>query len=235
MVSIMSKVSLKMYFVLIFSIFIIIPIIALVFGVLILLPANDLNWMEGWLFIFVFIGLLFLYYLFFLITDPQTILNRSKQTSESKNVLFSVVGFILFMLVMIVPGLERQSSAGSSALPFAIEIFGFIGITVGFFIVFLANRENTYASKGLRIHEGHQVIKTGPYAVIRHPMYAGFFIMFLGMPISLGSVISLLPAILMIIAVLFRIRWEEKQLLNDLEGYLEYTKQVRYKIIPKIY
>ena len=191
--------------------------------------------MEGWLFIFVFIGLLFLYYLFFLITDPQTILNRSKQTSESKNVLFSVVGFILFMLVMIVPGLERQSSAGSSALPFAIEIFGFIGITVGFFIVFLANRENTYASKGLRIHEGHQVIKTGPYAVIRHPMYAGFFIMFLGMPISLGSVISLLPAILMIIAVLFRIRWEEKQLLNDLEGYLEYTKQVRYKIIPKIY
>ncbi|MHA2317289.1 MAG: methyltransferase family protein [Candidatus Hodarchaeales archaeon] len=231
----MAKVSLKMYLVLIFSIFIIIPFIALVFGVLILLPANDPNWMEGWLFIFLFIGLLFLYYLYFLITDPQTILNRSKQTSESKNVVFSSVVLILFLLVMIVPGLERQFSAGSSALPFAIEIFGFIGITVGFFIVFLANRENTYASKGLRIHEGHQVIKTGPYAVIRHPMYAGFFIMFLGMPISLGSVISLLPAILMIIAVFFRIRWEEDQLLNELEGYLEYTKQVRYKLIPKIY
>jgi protein-S-isoprenylcysteine O-methyltransferase Ste14 len=66
-------------------------------------------------------------------------------------------------------------------------------------------------------------------------MYAGFFIMFLGMPISLGSVISLLPAISMIITVLFRIRWEEDQLLNELEGYLEYTKQVPYKLIPKIY
>jgi protein-S-isoprenylcysteine O-methyltransferase Ste14 len=231
----MAKVSLKLYFVLIFSIFIIIPFIALVFGVLILLPANDPNWMEGWLFIFLFIGLLFLYYLYFLITDPQTILNRSKQTSESKNVVFSSVVLILFLLVMIVPGLERQFSGGSSALPFTIEIFGFIGITVGFFIVFLANRENTYASKGLRIHEGHQVIKTGPYAVIRHPMYAGFFVMFLGMPVALGSISSILPAILMIIAVLFRIRWEEDQLLNELEGYLEYTKQVRYKLIPKIY
>jgi protein-S-isoprenylcysteine O-methyltransferase Ste14 len=231
----MTRVSLKTYLALIFSIFLIIPFIALIFGVLIFLPANDPNWMEGWLFIFVFIGLLFLYYLYFLLTDPQTIMNRGKQTSDSKNVLFSSVVFILFLLVMIVPGLERQFSGGNSALPFVIEIFGFIGITVGFFIIFLANRENTYASKGLRIHEGHQVIKTGPYAVIRHPMYAGFFLMFLGIPISLGSVISVLPAILMIIAVVFRIRWEEEQLLNELEGYLEYTKEVRFKLIPKIF
>jgi len=231
----MAQISLKMYIGLILLIFVIIPFIALIFGVLILIPANDLNWMEGLLFIFVFNILLFLYYLYFLITDPQTILNRSKQTSEVKNVLFSCVLLILFLLVMIIPGLERQLNDMSSALPFTIEIFGFIGIIVGFFIVFLANRENTYASKGLRIHEGHQVIKTGPYAHIRHPMYAGFFIMFLGIPISLGSVISILPAILMIIAVLIRIRWEEDLLLKELDGYLEYTKQVKYKIIPRIY
>lgn len=231
----MGKISLKMYLGLILLIFIIIPFLALIFGVLILIPANDLNWMEGLLFIFVFSTLLFLYYLYFLITDPQTILNRSKQTSETKNVLFSSVVFFLFLLVMIIPGLERQFNDGASVLPFSIEIFGFIGIIVGFFIVFLANRENTYASKGLRIHEGHQVINTGPYALIRHPMYAGFFIMFLGIPISLGSVISILPAILMIIAVLIRIRWEEDLLLKELDGYLEYTKQVKYKIIPRIY
>jgi protein-S-isoprenylcysteine O-methyltransferase Ste14 len=231
----MGKISLKMYLGLILLIFIIIPFLALIFGVLILIPANDLNWMEGLLFIFVFSALLFLYYLYFLITDPQTILNRSKQTSETKNILFSILVLILFLLVMIIPGLERQFNDGFSVLPFTIEIFGFIGIIVGFFIVFLANRENTYASKGLRIHEGHQVINTGPYALIRHPMYAGFFIMFLGIPISLGSVISILPAILMIIAVLIRIRWEEDLLLKELDGYLEYAKQVKYKIIPRIY
>jgi len=85
------------------------------------------------------------------------------------------------------------------------------------------------------MHKGYQVISIGPYAIIWHPMYASFFIMFLGMPKALGSVISLLPVILIIVTTLIRIRWEEDQLLKELGGYSKNTKQVRYKLIPKIY
>jgi protein-S-isoprenylcysteine O-methyltransferase Ste14 len=147
-------------------------------------------------------------------------------------------------LLFVLPGLNRQYFPELLPIPHfieifgsvtVVEIFGLIGVAIGSVIMVLANRENMYASKGVKIHEGHEVIMTGPYAVIRHPLYLGVFVVILSTPIALGSLISFIPAILVVIMFLVRIRWEETLLLKELTGYKEYTKKVKYKLFPKIY
>ena len=96
--------------------------------------------------------------------------------------------------------------------------------------------DNAFASKVLDIREdkGHKLIDTGSYAIVRHPMYTGFLLMFLGVPFLLGSWYTLIPAILFAILILTRIKFEEEMLIEGLPGYEEYKKRVKYKIIPKI-
>lgn len=102
-------------------------------------------------------------------------------------------------------------------------------------ILFFVMRENSFASKGLRIHEDQKVITTGPYALVRHPMYMGGIIMSIGIPLTLGSLISLIPVLFVLFIYAVRIRKEEQMLLRDLKGYDEYRQKVKYKIIPKIW
>ena len=97
--------------------------------------------------------------------------------------------------------------------------------------------ENAFASKVLDIREdsGQKVIDTGPYAVVRHPMYSGFSLMLLAVVLALGSWYALIPAILAIVFLVIRIKFEEAMLLEGLKGYKEYKERIKYKIIPKIY
>lgn len=107
----------------------------------------------------------------------------------------------------------------------------------GLIIMFLVMKENSYAAKVVRIDKeaGHKVITTGPYAVVRHPMYSGYLLWFSSMSIALGSLYGLIPTVLIIILILIRISFEEKVLHEGLEGYTEYTEKVKNRLIPKIW
>ena len=225
----------KDYITLIIQMVIGIPFAVLLVGALVFIPAFTLFWLEGWIFILVLFSFITGIFLYFLFRDPSTLQKRSKLSSDIKEVIFLTLFGIIFFLELMIPGLNRSILSFVPTLHPIIEIIGFIGLIISLIIIFLVMRENAYASKGVRIHEGHEVITTGPYSIIRHPMYAGFIIMVISIPLALGSVIALIPAILGPIPLIFRIRIEEELLLTELSGYAEYKENVRYKLIPYIY
>jgi len=137
--------------------------------------------------------------------------------------------FSMFLITALTVGFQWPK------IPFIIEVVGFMGIVLAFIIIFLVMRENSYASKRIEVQEGQKVISTGPYAYVRHPMYVGFIFMSLGFPIALGSLLAIPSGILAIILMAIRAYYEEKTLINELDGYEEYMQKVRYRLIPRIW
>ncbi len=221
--------ALKLSFQFLFSV----PFLVLILGALLFLPANSVSWVEGWVFIVLMIGYVGLTYLYFIIKDPSTLQNRSKLSTSGKDSFFLALFGIDFFLLLILPGFDYQYQW--SQLPDPAKLIGFLGVCFSFIIIFFVMRENSFASKGVKIHEEQEVITTGPYAIVRHPMYVGFTIMSFFIPIALGSFISLLPAIFCPFFLAMRIRSEEELLKSQLAGYREYMEKVPYRLIPKIW
>jgi protein-S-isoprenylcysteine O-methyltransferase Ste14 len=120
-------------------------------------------------------------------------------------------------------------------VPLVGIIIGNVLFVVGFLFVGRVYRENTYTSATIEIHAGQKVIDTGPYAVVRHPMYAGALLYILGTPLALGSYMGLLGVALMTLAIVWRLSDEERMLGRELPGYEEYRARVRYRLIPGVW
>ncbi|MFX1388125.1 MAG: methyltransferase family protein, partial [Promethearchaeota archaeon] len=118
-----------------------------------------------------------------------------------------------------------------------VEIIGIIGMSLGFIIIFLVMKENTFLSKTVEIQEdrGHKVITTGPYRVVRHPMYSGFILFIVFYCFALGSLYSLIPTSLGVVGIIIRTVMEDRLLHKDLKGYKEYTQKTKKKLIPLIW
>ena len=112
---------------------------------------------------------------------------------------------------------------------------GDILVAAGFLVIFFVYQENSFASATIELASDQEVISTGPYALVRHPMYLGGFIMFVGIPLALGSWWGLLVFTLMIPAIVWRLLDEERFLARNLEGYSEYLSRVRYRLIPFVW
>jgi protein-S-isoprenylcysteine O-methyltransferase Ste14 len=155
------------------------PIVAIIFGAIIFIPANDFYWLEGWLFLSIFFGYIFLYLLYSLIKDPELLLKRGKYTTDDPNTTFipdktfMVFAVVVFVFIFIFPGIDRALNI--SPLPWFIELLGFIGMIVSLVGVTYINKVNRYASKGLVIHKDHELITSGPYRFVRHPMYINHY------------------------------------------------------------
>jgi protein-S-isoprenylcysteine O-methyltransferase Ste14 len=108
-------------------------------------------------------------------------------------------------------------------------------VFLGYLFIFLVFRENSYASRIIEVEAGQRVISSGPYALVRHPMYLGFIVMFLFTPLALGSYWALPVFLLTPVFLVFRIRNEEEVLARDLPGYAEYRQKVRYRLIPLVW
>jgi len=124
-----------------------------------------------------------------------------------------------------------------SNLPLILKIIGFIGYIPSVIIIFLTIKENAYLSEVVRIQKdrSQQVVKTGPYKYVRHPMYSGIILMILFTPFALGSFIALIFSGLIIILFIIRTYLEDKTLQNELPGYKEYIKKVRYRLVPGLW
>jgi protein-S-isoprenylcysteine O-methyltransferase Ste14 len=149
-----------------------------------------------------------------------------------QNVVQGLAG-LAFLGTFAISGLDRR--VGWSDAPLAVSLTGDGMIAIGFLIVFLTFRENTFTAGTIEIAEGQRVIDSGPYAIVRHPMYAGALVMIAGIPLALGSWWGLIPAALLVPIIVWRLMSEEAFLAANLAGYGNYRNHVRYRLAPAIW
>ncbi len=206
----------------------------LLVALLIFLPAGTLAWQNGWL----FIGILFIPMLIAGVTlmlKSPGLLRKRLNAKEERGAQSLVIklGGLMFLISFILAGLD-----------FRFSWFQLPGIVVytasGIFLVAYAlyaevMRENAYLSRTVEVQKGQKVIDTGLYGVVRHPMYSATLLLFLSMPLVLGSLIALAPMLFYPVIIGARIKDEEKLLAQELAGYAEYTKKVRYRLVPFVW
>jgi protein-S-isoprenylcysteine O-methyltransferase Ste14 len=227
-----------------FWLMLILPIyIFVIFAVLVFLPAGDWLWINGWVFTVTIALNMTVGYMIINQRNPRVIRNRMKvrktgiteatrQAASSDRFVYPLMG-IGFFGALILPGIGHRLEW--STIPFSVAMVGVGVMNVGVALVNMATLHNSYASKLLDINQDQVLVDTGLYAHVRHPLYAGGILMILSLPIALGSLWGMLPAILGALILIVRIKFEEEMLLVGMEGYADYQSRVKYKLIPGIY
>ena len=206
-------------------------------AIFLFLPGWSFNYWQAWVFLIVFAISVFLITLFFLKKDPRLIQSRLKAgpvaEQQKSQKIIQAVASIFFILPFITASIDHR--LGWSKVPTWAVFLGDVLVALGLYIVFLVFRENTFTSVTVEVQAEQKVISTGPYAVIRHPMYSGAFIMLMGIPLALGSWPALIFVFLLFAAIVWRLLEEEKFLAKNLPGYANYREKVRYRLIPFIW
>jgi protein-S-isoprenylcysteine O-methyltransferase Ste14 len=140
---------------------------------------------------------------------------------------------ICFIALLVVPAFDHRF-AWSAVSPGSVMV-GDVLVAIGFYLITLVYRENTFTSATIEVAENQKVISTGPYAIVRHPMYASAFLYLLGTPLALGSYWGLVPIFVMMPFLIWRLLDEESLLARKLPGYTEYQKRVRRHLVPFVW
>jgi protein-S-isoprenylcysteine O-methyltransferase Ste14 len=213
-------------------VFLFVVIAAVFFG-----SAGTLRDGRAWLMLAVFFGSAGIITVWLWFRDQALLERRVKagpgsEPDPTQNLIQGLAG-LAFLAIFAVPGLDRRF--GWSGVPLAISLVGDGMIAGGFLIVFLTFRENTFTAGTIEVAEDQHLIDGGPYAVVRHPMYAGALIMIAGIPLALGSWWGLVPAALLVPVIVWRLTREEALLAADLAGYRDYRRRVRYRLAPLLW
>jgi len=212
-------------------------ILNLVLAAAFFIPAYTINYINAWVFIIIFSGFVLFNSIYFFKKDEKLLERRlhggPAVEKEKSQKIIQVCIRVLFPSMMITCGLDKHFML--SNVPLFLSIISFLLIIVGFAIVFFVFKENTFTSSSITVHENQNVISTGPYAVVRHPMYSGAAILCLCAPIALGSYYALIFGFMMILVYISRLLNEEKYLTKNLAGYREYVEKVKYRLIPHIW
>ncbi|HKE56678.1 MAG TPA: isoprenylcysteine carboxylmethyltransferase family protein [Pyrinomonadaceae bacterium] len=213
----------------------------LLFPVLLFLLAGDWHWLEGWLFSLIFCGLSLFAVVYLYLKDPDLLNERFgppiQKNQKSWDKFLLIIFFLSFLAWYVVMPLDARRFNWSPIFPPWLRLVGVVVFIIAFYFLFSAMRENTFAAPVVKMQRerGQKVISTGPYAIVRHPMYTGGLLLFIGGPLLLGSVLGLLVGALLIVILVVRIFGEEKMLHQELAGYTEYTQQVRARLIPYLF
>ena len=205
-----------------------------IIGLLLFVPANSLDYWNGWLFMGLLFIPMFIAGIILMIKNPELLkkrLNAKEKEGEQKQVV--AFSGLMFIAGFIVAGLNYRNEW--LELPNAIVIIASILFIISYILYAEVLRENTYLARTIEVQENQKVIDTGLYGIVRHPMYAITIILFLTIPLILGSIISFIIFLAYPIIIAKRIKNEEMVLEKDLAGYTEYKKKVKYKIIPFIW
>ncbi|MBO7273500.1 MAG: isoprenylcysteine carboxylmethyltransferase family protein [Clostridia bacterium] len=203
-------------------------------GALLFLPAGSFSFTGGWLFIaLLFIPMIFLGAVL-LIKSPE-LLEKRLDAKEKENTQKGVVALsgLLFFVGFIVAGLDYRF--GWSHVPTWLVIASSVVLLASYALYAEVMRENAYLSRTVEVQEGQKVVDTGLYGIVRHPMYAVTIWLFLSIPLVLGSFWSLLCFAYYPILIIVRILNEEKVLIAELDGYADYKKKVKYRLIPFVW
>lgn len=205
-----------------------------IIGLLLFVPAGSLKYMQAWLFIGVLFVPMFIAGIIMIFKSPELLkkrLNAKEEESEQKAVL--ALSALMFLASFIVAGLNFRF--GWIILPNLVSYAATVVFLFAYALYAEVMRENEYLSRTVEVQENQKVISTGLYGVVRHPMYMSTLLLFLAMPLVLGSIISFAIMLLYIPIIAKRISNEEAVLEAGLEGYTEYKKKVKYKVIPYIW
>ena len=198
------------------------------------LPAGTFNYWEAWLYMLCLLGPMVLVFSYLLKHDPALLERRMKAKEKvGEQKLIVMLSFPVFILGFILPGFDKRF--GWSDPSPTIVILALVIFLIGYGLFFLVLRENSYASRVIEIADGQKVISSGPYAIVRHPMYSSVLLIYIFSPLALGSYWAMLPTLLIIPVLIARIFNEEKILTNNLPGYAEYQQKVKYRLIPYIW
>jgi protein-S-isoprenylcysteine O-methyltransferase Ste14 len=200
-------------------------------------PAWSLYFWQAWVFWLIFSISTILVTLYLLKKDLKLLETRTKAGPtaevEKSQKIIQIFATIFFISLILIPGFDHRYHW--STVPVFLVITGDIFVLLGFIIVFLVFRENSYASGIIETDTEQTVITTGPYSIIRHPMYAGGVLLLLFAPLALGSYWALPFAPLLFVVIALRLVYEEKFLMQNLPGYEEYCKKTRYRLIPRVW
>lgn len=210
-------------------------ILGLIFiGALLFLPAGTFEYWNAWL----FMGLLFIPMailgLILLVTNKELLKKRlsvNEKEKEQKQVI--AISLVIFIIGFIISALDFRY--GWSDMPLGLVVVGCVIFVISYILYAEVMRENAYLSRVVEIQENQKVVDTGLYAIVRHPMYVSAILIFLSMPIILGSFFSFILFCVFPLVLAKRIKNEEKVLKENLEGYTEYMKKVKYRLIPFIW
>jgi protein-S-isoprenylcysteine O-methyltransferase Ste14 len=212
-------------------------VLAAVIGLMLFLTAGTIHYWQAWVYLSLFFFASLSTTIYLIKHDPALLKRRmsggptaEKRPTQRFIMLFASLGFIA---LLIVPALDRRF--GWSTVPTLLVLVGDLLVAVGFYFIFLVYRENTYTSATIEIAADQHVVKTGPYALVRHPMYASASLYLLGTPLALGSYWGLIAFAATMPFLVWRLFDEEKILARDLPGYTEYQLQVRHRLVPKIW
>jgi protein-S-isoprenylcysteine O-methyltransferase Ste14 len=208
-----------------------------VFGLLLFLAAGTFNYWQAWVFLVVFALSGWIPGIYLLRTNPVALQRRMRggPTAETRMVQKVVMGGLWLSLAAMVMVSVLDHRFGWSPVPTAICLVGDVLVAVGLGVVVLVIIQNSYAAATVQVEAGQKVVSTGLYGLVRHPMYTGNVIMMVGIPLALGSYWGLVFVIPILIVLALRIRDEEKLLAQELDGYREYTQQVRYRLVPRMW
>jgi protein-S-isoprenylcysteine O-methyltransferase Ste14 len=209
----------------------------LVMGAMIFIAAGTLDYWQAWLFLACYFAASLVVSLWLTRHDPALLQRRMRggpfaEGERSQKIIMSITS-LAFVALLVVPGLDRRY--GWSDAPDWIAILGDVLLLTGWFGILAVFRANSYAAATIQVESGQTVISTGPYGVVRHPMYAAALVMFLGIPIALASWWGALVILVALPALAWRLLDEERVLLRDLNGYGDYRRKVRWRLIPLIW
>ena len=203
-------------------------------SLLIFMPAGTIYYFNGWLFMGVLFVPMFIAGIIMMIKNPKLLASRldMKEKQKRQGIVIKLSG-LMFIVGFIVAGLDYRFSW--FILSPIISYIASLLFIIGYLLFGVVLKQNTYLSRTIKVEDNQKVIDTGLYGIVRHPMYSATLILFLSMPLILGSLISFIIFLMYPILISVRIKEEEKFLEKELTGYLEYKKKVKYRIIPFIW
>lgn len=206
----------------------------LIIGLLLFLPAGTFDWWQAWLLMGILFAPMFVAGLIMMKRSPDLLRKRldvKEEENEQKTVI--VLSGIMFLAAFIAAGLNYRFKW--IVLPGWVSWAAAVLFLLAYALYAEVLKENVWLSRTVEVQENQKVVDTGLYSIVRHPMYMATLLLFLSMPLVLGSLISFVIALLYIPIIAKRIRNEEQVLEAGLEGYAEYKKRIRYKVIPFVW
>jgi protein-S-isoprenylcysteine O-methyltransferase Ste14 len=199
--------------------------------------AGTLRFVEGWVFLGLFTAASIAITLYLARKDPALLERRTQagpvaETERSQKIIQGIAS-VSFLSTVVVPALDHRFHW--SRAPLTAVIAGDVLVLLGFLVVFRVFRENTFTSAVIEVATGQRVIDSGPYAVVRHPMYAGALVLVAGIPIALGSIVGLATFPPFAAVIVWRLLDEERFLVGHLPGYAAYREGTRYRLIPRVW
>jgi len=205
-----------------------------IISLLLFIPAKTINYWNGWLLMGLLFIPMFIAGVIMMVKAPELLrkrLNVKEKENEQKNVI--ALSGLMFLVGFIIAGLNYRYRW--IVIPNIVVIISSIIFLISYILYAEVLRENAYLSRTVEIQENQKVVDTGLYGIVRHPMYAVTILLFLSMPLILGSIISFMIFLVYPLIIAKRIKNEEKVLEKELIGYLEYKQKVKYKVIPFIW